>query len=358
MHIGPQNAGPQSMGPQNAGPLVAVIGGGIAGQSAAAVLSAAGARVTVFDKGRGAGGRLSTRRDGDLQWDHGAQYFTVRDPVLKAQIARLVAEGSIAPWTGLIGTLGPGGFTPGDGTEQRFTGCPRMSTLVAALGSGATVYGVELREIVPRGPKLTVTDRQGEHFGPYDGIVVATPAPQAVPLLALDPPLAAQVSAVEVAPCWALMLAFDAPLALEFDGAFIDSTLADGALAWIARDSSKPGRDRGRETWVVHASPAWSREHLEEEAEAIAARLTAAFAAVTGVTVLPRTIKAHRWRYAQTTQPLGQPYLLDPHRPIGACGDWCLGARIEGAFLSGRALGAALADRLGLYPQASSSASQ
>ena len=69
MHIGPQNAGPQSMGPQNAGPLVAVIGGGIAGQSAAAVLSAAGARVTVFDKGRGAGGRLSTRRDGDLQWD-------------------------------------------------------------------------------------------------------------------------------------------------------------------------------------------------------------------------------------------------------------------------------------------------
>ncbi|PWR22146.1 NAD(P)/FAD-dependent oxidoreductase [Zavarzinia compransoris] len=341
------------------GPLVAVIGGGIAGQSAAAALSEAGALVTVFDKGRGAGGRLSTRRDGPRQWDHGAQYFTVRDPALKARVAALVAQGSIAPWGGTIGTLGPGGFVPGEGGEARFVGCPRMSALVGALGSGATVYDVELREIVTRGAKLTVTDRQGEHFGPYDGIVVATPAPQAVPLLALEPALATRVAAVEIAPCWALMLAFDAPLPLPFDGAFVDPALGGGMLAWIARDSSKPGRPRDRETWVVHAAPAWSAAHLDEEAETIAPRLAAAFAAVTGIDAWPATRIAHRWRHAQTTRPLGQPYLIDPRRPIGACGDWCLGARIEGAFLSGRAMGTALAERLGLrLSQASSSASQ
>ena len=344
----------------NPRPLVAVVGGGIAGQSAAAVLSQAGALVTVFDKGRGAGGRLATRRDDDVQWDHGAQYFTARDPALKAQVAGLVARGVVAPWSGVVGTLGPGGFVPADDAEVRFVGQPRMSAVVSALGTGATVYDVEVREIAPRGPMLTVTDRHGEHFGPYDGVVVATPAPQAVPLLALAPEMSGRIAAVETAPCWALMLSFGAPLDLGFDGAFVDPGLADGLLSWIARDNSKPGRPRDLpETWVLHASPAWSAAHLEDEPEDIAGRMLAAFAGAAGGLPVPLSVRAHRWRHAMTTQPLGQPHLLDPRRALGACGDWCLGSRIEGAFLSGRSLGAAMARQMGLRtPQASSSASQ
>lgn len=344
----------------SAKPLIAVIGGGIAGQSAASVLSDAGALVTVFDKGRGAGGRLATRRDDDLQWDHGAQYFTARDPALKAVLAGLVAEGAVAPWEGLIGNLGPGGFTPAEEAETRFVGQPRMSALVGALGSGATVYGVEAREVAPRGPMLTVTDRHGEHFGPYDGVVVATPAPQAVPLLALAPELSGRIAAVETAPCWALMLSFAVPLPLGFDGAFVDLALTDGVLSWIARDTSKPGRPRNTpETWVIHAAPGWSAAHVEDEAEEVAVRMLAAFALLAGDLPAPLSARAHRWRHAMTTRPLGQPHLIDPRRPLGACGDWCLGARIEGAFLSGRSLGAAMARQMGLRPaQASSSASQ
>lgn len=341
-------------------PLIAVIGAGVAGQSAASVLSGAGALVTVFDKGRGAGGRLATRRDGNWQWDHGAQYFTARDPALKALLAGLAAKGVVAPWGGQIGTLTPAGFVPGSDAEPRFVGTPRMSALVAALGTGATVYDIELREIATRGSMLTLTDRHGEHFGPYDAVVVATPAPQAVPLLALSPPVASQAALVETAPCWALMMAFDAPLGLGFDGAFVDPALNHGMISWIARDSSKPGRPAGAgETWVVHASPEWSAVNIEGAPEAIAALLHAGFNAVTGNTAPPRAAIAHRWRHAMTTRPAGSNHLIDPTRPIGACGDWCLGARIEGAFLSGRSLGRAMAERLGLTAaQASSSASQ
>jgi hypothetical protein len=341
-------------------PLIAVIGAGIAGQTAAAVLSGAGALVTVYDKGRGAGGRLATRREGSLQWDHGAQYFTARDPALKALLANLTAKGLVAPWRGNIGTLGPAGFVPGSGAETRFVGTPRMSALVGALGSGATVYNVEIRDIATRGSMLTLTDRHGEHFGPYDAVVVATPAPQAVALLALSPPLACVAAAVETAPCWALMLAFDKPLGLAFDGAFIDPALGQGMLGWIARDSGKPGRlATTGETWVVHASPAWSEVHIEAPPDVVAPLLLAGFAAVTGSTAIPHTTLTHCWRHAMTTRPAGLNHLLDSSRPIGACGDWCLGARIEGAFLSGQGLGAALVERLGLTPaHASSSASQ
>ena len=55
---------------------VAIIGAGIAGLTAARELVERGAQVKVFEKARGLGGRLSTKR---LVWgklDIGAQYFT------------------------------------------------------------------------------------------------------------------------------------------------------------------------------------------------------------------------------------------------------------------------------------------
>ncbi|MGA8880775.1 MAG: FAD-dependent oxidoreductase, partial [Azonexus sp.] len=59
-------------------PHLALIGAGIAGLSCATALQQAGLKVSLFDKGRGPGGRMSTRRGDDWQCDHGAQYFTAR----------------------------------------------------------------------------------------------------------------------------------------------------------------------------------------------------------------------------------------------------------------------------------------
>ena len=51
------------------------------------------------------------------------------------------------------------------------------------------------------------------------------------------------------------MLAFKQSLGLEFGGAFVHGS----PLSWIARNSSKPGRDVEPETWVLHASSEWTR---------------------------------------------------------------------------------------------------
>ena len=63
---------------------VAVVGGGIAGLTAASHLARAGCDVVVYETGRGPGGRTSTRRGGperpEWQWDHGAQYFSCKEP--------------------------------------------------------------------------------------------------------------------------------------------------------------------------------------------------------------------------------------------------------------------------------------
>ena len=127
------------------------------------------------------------------------------------------------------------------------------------------------------------------------------------------------------------MLRFVAPLALDFDAAFVNH----GPLRWIARDTSKPGRE-GMETWTLHASAEWSEAHVEDSPESVAAALIAAFCELGGAA--PLVWSAQRWRYAITDSALAGGCAWDAGDGVGLCGDWINGGRVEGAWLSGHAL--------------------
>jgi predicted NAD/FAD-dependent oxidoreductase len=151
-------------------------------------------------------------------------------------------------------------------------------------------------------------------------------------------------------PCWALLAAFDRPLDVGFDAARVDA----GALAWLARESAKPGRRAAAsgpaaqgELWVVHASPAWSRDHLEAAPERVRDAMLASFAAITGaVRAAPVHADVHRWRFARAVRPLGAPCVLDASRRVGLCGDWLHGNGVEAAYLSGLTLAGRLTPTL------------
>lgn len=313
---------------------IAVIGAGMAGLACAGALHRTGAAVTLFDKSRRAGGRLATRRVDGLMFDHGAQYATLRDPAFTDAVQAMAATGDAAPWPAAGG--------------GRWCGVPGMSALarhmerqgIGALQTGRHVaflhreddgWRVRHRDAAETRPGL-VSDTGGEVAGPFDRVAVALPAPQAAGLLQPHA-FAAEAVRTAMAPCWAMMLAFNeatpAPDLLRPD---------DGPLRWIARDSSRPGRAATPECWVAHATPEWSRDHLEQPAEAVLALLQVAFAAATGIRATASYSAVHRWRYALAEAPLGTPALWDAAAGLGVCGDWCLGARVEAAFLSGRAL--------------------
>jgi predicted NAD/FAD-dependent oxidoreductase len=180
-----------------------------------------------------------------------------------------------------------------------------------------------------------LADDAGADLGGFDRVLISAPAPQAVPLLAAAPALAAQATRVRYAPCWTLMVGFAVPLLLQWDGLFVNS----GPLGWVARNSAKPGRQLADgEVWVLNASPDWTRERLDADPEDVADGLLAAFAAIAGPLPAPAWRRAHRWLYALAEQTLEVDCLWDGALGIGACGDWCRGARVEGAWLSGEAL--------------------
>lgn len=174
----------------------------------------------------------------------------------------------------------------------------------------------------------------------FDAVVCAVPAPQA--LVLVEPhssTLAGVASSTTMKGAWALMLQYPTPLDLPFDSAFING----GPLSWIARDSSKPGRDSGVDTWLVHATAAWSHDNIEKSSEEVATTLLDALRSLkvppgTKQINLPHTWTAHRWRYATTHPNLNIHSVWDKEAKLGMCGDWLDEGKVEGAWLSGRHL--------------------
>jgi len=289
---------------------VAVVGAGMAGLAAARTLADAGHAVTVFEKSRGVGGRMSTRREPPWAFNHGAQYFTARSPRFERAVRTWMRAGVVRLWQGRIVRLRVGEVSDTFLEWPRFVGVPGMSSVCRHLS----------RDLEVR-PQSRVTDlRQLDGF---DVRLVATPAPQAC---ALIEPRDAALDQVQMEPCFAAMGVFPQPVELGLAGAFVE----DSSISWVAVKG---------DMFILHADPRWTAARFEEPASGILRDLMGAFLdAVDRDLPDPLALKLHRWRYARATRPLGEPCFWDPRRGLGACGDWFLGPRVEAAYLSGIAL--------------------
>lgn len=328
----------------------AVIGAGVAGSACARWLADGGWSVQLFDKSRGAGGRLATRRatwtapDGRehrAAFDHGAPGFSARGGAFAAFVEQAARDGLLAPWSP---RLAPGSYAPLDDAPL-WVPVPDMPALCRALAAGVplvTGCTVDTLEREAGGWQLLSGGQLvGEGF---DAVVLTVPAPQAVPLLRPhDAAWAARAQAVALRPGWTLMGVSDDPgPAAAWDLAWPP----DGPCAWIVRNDAKPGRSAvpGFAHWVVHATPEWSRTHLEAPAGEVQAQLQAALDRWLGVPLAWHHVAMHRWRYASVLRSAlpAAPCQWDAALGLGQCGDAPGGAGVEGAWLSARALAAAM----------------
>ena len=316
---------------------VAIIGAGMAGLACADALTHAGHCVAVFDKGRGPGGRMSTKRLqtslGEVAIDHGAQYFTARDPAFERVVATWRDQGIAVPW-------------PLAGADA-WIGVPGMNAIIKQMASAhAVTWSHHVTAMARQNNQWWLRGKTGE-IGPFDAAVLAIPAEQAAAMLSLHDFSMARVALMARSqPCWASMFVFDRPL-----DALPMMIRNRGAIGWAARNNAKPGRG-GPEAWVVQASGTWSLAQLEASPEHVSAMLGAALSDALGCPVPPPVaVVSHRWRYALSAGT-GDGALWNRTIGLGVCGDWLLGPRIECAWLSGRML----AKRCMAYDQGSQSA--
>lgn len=333
---------------------IAVVGSGIAGITCARTLVKAGHRVTVFEKSQGTGGRMATRNTEFGEFDHGVQYFTVRDPRFEEALSTV--SGLVRPWSAsTVRILDDHGRVMAASLpvpEAHWVAKPGMNALVqqwakplqdaGELVLNTQVIRLEADKLHPERWQLQTKSPGGEShvYCGFDAVILAIPSPQAQALLLGSQQakeLQAELARVTVAPCWTLMVAFpqaQQPTLCSLGPQWNVARSTHHRIAWLARESSKPGRGP-IERWTIQANVEWSQRHLEDDAERIKAKLLRGFTEITGIHAEPPYAEVHRWRYAQTSKPLGKTHVWDAQNGIGICGDWCLGHRVEDGFVSG-----------------------
>jgi hypothetical protein len=330
---------------------VAVVGAGLAGAAAARRLADAGREVHVFDKARGAGGRLATRR---VEWtdrqdtprttrlDHGAPGFAACDGRFRAFVAEAVRAGWLVPWSPTLAPLS----LPLDQGEALFVPVPDMSRPCRELLAGIECTWSEPVDGLLRGDGGWRLGSRGAVMPPrFDGVLLAMPPAQAATLLIPHAPDWARMAAdVAMQPCWTLMGIGEptrAPLSWDV------ARPPQGPLAWVWRNDGKPGRERRDDEvhWVVHARADWSAGRLEAPGEQVQDELAAALDHWLGEAVRWKHAVVHRWRYAlPPVAPVDpcHPHWWDRLQALGVCGDFLGGSGVEGAWLSGTTLAQAV----------------
>ena len=308
---------------------VAVIGAGMAGAACAAALHQAGLSVTVFDKSRGIGGRMATRRaewqgvDGSVvmaEFDHGAQHFAARQPRFRAAMRRAAAAGVVAAWRPHVHAAWP---TPRE--RETFVPVRQMSALCSHLLKDVPVqlqHQIQRLQRSAAGWQVVAVD--GSVSGPFDQVLLAMPPAQAAVLLAgHQDRWADELAAIRMESCWTLMAATQ-----ELDWPWDAAEPSQGPLSWVVRNDRKPGRlvPPGVATWVAHASPAWSAAHQDAQSEAVIQALKPALAALlpTGVPLQWLHVAAQRWRYAlpAVAGTHSADCRWDVELGLGVCGDF------------------------------------
>ena len=300
---------------------IAVIGAGISGLVCAKHLVAGGQEVTVLEKSRSLGGRCATRKFGEHIVDTGAQYFTLRDPVLRKEIEK-VAGAHLKKIAFPILINGKMGEVYREGEERFYIGNGN-NRLGAMLGDG-----LEIRKEVEVGT-VTLVGKEWEVAGDrYDVVVSSAPWPQSAKILG-----GSQEGVVYVPNLTAL---------LEYSGGWSGAVYAqidpsgEDSLSWVACENAKVGRvTDGSTVYVIQASANYSRENLEKKPEEWVVDLQLRFEKAYGVDATKRgRVMSHRWRYARREKATGSP--SDLPEGVYLCGDSQVDSRLESVWHSGK----------------------
>ena len=322
---------------------IAIIGGGLSGSVLAYHLHKS-ASVSLFEKSPGVSGRMSTRLITPFEFDHGAQFFTARSDKFKKFLLPFLEDETIVEWKPKILTFEKG-KTPFKRFwyEPHYIAKPKMTSLCKAITSSLDIkFKTRIDRIFQKKGLWSLASGDELVGEGFDWVISAAPAIQTRELLGVSGLSLGGLSEVKYSPCFALMVGLAPSVQLNFDAALVKNS----SIQWIAVNSSKAGRSIHK-ALVIHSSNSWAHDNLEREFSYVQDQLLSELVNLTSLTADDIDhIDLARWRYAKVSKASNQDVCLNASLKVAACGDWCLGSRVEDAFLSGVGLYEALAEKL------------
>lgn len=296
---------------------VLIVGAGMSGVAAARELTLKGYEVELFEKSRGVGGRMSTRRMSNARADHGAQYYSTRTSDFQLLTKEMKEGGVVKPWKRFE-----------KDKYDRYVGIKGMSSIPKYLAQSLKVNTQEkVVQISKLQDGFEIKCESGNSFlGDY--LIITIPAPQAIDLLLnskIDTKVVSTLSQIEYDPCFALMVHTNNMVD------FKKNKIESGPYAWQMSNTQKGMTEKY--SYTLHTSHSFSIEHLENPVDQTKAVLLSKLpSCFEEVEILESQL--HRWRFSIARKRYPSPFLLS-ESGIYFGGDGFGNGNVEGAFVSG-----------------------
>ena len=310
-------------------PKIAIIGAGIAGLNLARLLG----DVIVFEKSNKLGGRLSTLNEQGFSFDHGAQFFTAKNPAFQTFVKELELHHAAEEWNARFVELKFGEIQSErtwDRDFPHYVGSPSMNSIAQYLAQNIDIRFNQTITGIKKIKANWLLETANSEIGPFDWLIIAIPAEQANDLLPKNLSPKMMLQDVKMQPCFTLMLGYEIENFFDWDAAFV----SDSILSWVSVNSSKP--NRGKPLSIIAMSTnEWANQNLSKSDSIIINEMLNELAKISGKTLNESSfIKLKRWKYANASRQEKALEIIDYPLKLAFCGDWCISGRIESAFMS------------------------
>ncbi|XP_064924189.1 renalase isoform X3 [Columba livia] len=338
---------------------VLVVGAGLTGGACAALLrGAALGSVTVWDKARGAGGRMSTSRsarDAACTADLGAQYVTLdteraepRRSFYEELLSHGVLEPLTAPVEGMVVKEGSCNYMAPQGISS-------VVKYYLKQSAGAdVVYEQHVTCISLRDGKWEVSRKMGppEQF---DIVILTMPVPQILQLQGdllnmINRSQKQQLECVSYSSRYALGLFYEA--GTRIDVPWAAQYITDNpCIRFISIDNKKRNIESPEvgPSVVVHTTVTFGSEHLDADPAEVQRLILHHLERLVPSLPKPASVKCQKWRYSQVTKAvLNCPGQMILHtQPLLICGgDGFTHSNFDGCIDSAMSLAEAVKSHL------------
>lgn len=310
---------------------IAIIGTGISGLALNRFLQEK-CDISLFEKARGVGGRMSCRTYENFQFDHGCSQFTANTSIFRDFLTPFLTEG-------IIKKMSPSSsekFCKGYHCQtETYLPLPKANSLCKQLARQIKPsLETEIVSLQMKEGKWELRSKKGEIFSGFDFVISTAPAPQTVKLFPKEFEHYNSLTQIEMTSAFTLMVGLSENRSFDLK----TLSLENSPFRTLSIDSYKPFRNSSP-SFVAITTEKWSENHLNEDLELIKSSLTKEFVQLLQLNASEINYQAiHRWLYCIPKTSLEKEYLLDEKNKLAACGDFCLGNGVEAAFLSASAL--------------------
>lgn len=325
---------------------VAIIGAGLAGLGCARALAGEGCDVTVFEKSRGVGGRVASRRIAGAILDHGTP-----DLVLDGDLGRELLAAYGGPDVFAVdrpcGRISRGVFTA-EAPRHSVGYAGGLTQIAKRMADGLDVrLGTRIASLRRVDATIELGDDRGGSQGVADAVVVSAPAPQAAELLEQSHENGARVTrlrGVSYDPAVVVL----AGLRLEDPGWWLAEPPA-GPIASIAIETAKARTAiDGVIPVVARLTTDVSATLLDGDDDAVRATALPALAEALAIhedAVAWSDVK--RWRFSRPNRAVSFADANPPGTRVIVCGDVTAPGGLVGVYASGLAAASRVLSEVG-----------